>query len=132
MIHSWNLFGLNNGYCGATVCLLCDDGYVKQVVGPYLMSSGWRTEALATHLEMPELNRKAFKATIGTKVENRTSAGVSHDDFGEIVYRADEFIVGSVSARIRQEWYDVMRIKIESKHEGYRFFQIAVDSIFEG
>ncbi len=83
------------------------------------MSSGWRTEALATHLEMPELNRKAFKVTIGTKVEKRTSAGVSYDDFGEIVYREDEFIVGSVSARIRQEWYDVMHIQIESRHQGY-------------
>jgi len=132
VIHSWNLFGLNDGYCGATVCFLCDDGYEKEVVGPYLMSSGWRTEALATHLEMPELNRKAFKVTIGTKIEKRTSAGVSYDDFGEIVYRDDEFIGGSVSARIRQEWYDVMHIKIESRHQGYRFFQLTNNSKFEG
>jgi hypothetical protein len=54
VFHSWNLFGLKDGYCGATVCFFCDDGYEKEVVGPYLMSSGWRTEALATHLEMPE------------------------------------------------------------------------------
>jgi hypothetical protein len=60
---------------------------------------------LATHLEMPELNRKV---TIGTIVEKRTSAGVSYVVFGEIVHRDDEFIVGSVSARIRQEWNDVM------------------------
>jgi serine/threonine protein kinase len=26
MIHSWNLFGLTDN--GATVCFLCDDGYV--------------------------------------------------------------------------------------------------------
>ncbi len=56
------------------------------------MSSGWGTEALATHLEMPDLNRKAFEVTIVTKVEKRTSAGVSYDDFGEIIYRDDEFI----------------------------------------
>jgi hypothetical protein len=72
------------------------------------MACGWRTEALATHLEMPELNRKAFKVTTGTKVEKRASAGVSYDGFGEIVHREDEFIVGSVSARIRQKWYDVL------------------------
>jgi hypothetical protein len=53
VIHSWNLFGRNDCYCGATVCFLRDDGYEEEVVGPYLMSSGWRTEALATHLEMP-------------------------------------------------------------------------------
>ena len=39
VVHSWNLFGLKDGYCGATVCFLCDDGYEKEVVGPYLMSS---------------------------------------------------------------------------------------------
>jgi hypothetical protein len=51
-----------------------------------------------------------------------------YDDFGEIVYRDD---VGSVSARIHQEWYDVMHIKIESRHQVYRFFQLAVNSVFE-
>jgi hypothetical protein len=49
VIYSWNLFGLKDGYCGATFCFFCDDGNEKEVVGPYLMSSGWRTEALATH-----------------------------------------------------------------------------------
>jgi hypothetical protein len=132
VIHSWNLFGRNDGYCGATVCFLRDDGYYKEVDGPYLMSSGWRTEALATHLEMPELNRKAFKVTFGAKIEKRTSAGVSYDDFGEKVYRVDEFIVGSVSVRIRQEWYDIVHIKIESRHQGYSFFQRAVNLVFEG
>jgi hypothetical protein len=34
--------------------------------------------------------------TVGTKVEKRTTVGVSYDDFGEIVYKDDEFIVGSV------------------------------------
>jgi hypothetical protein len=29
------------------------------------------------------MNRKAFKVTIGTKIEKRTSAGVSYDDFGD-------------------------------------------------
>lgn len=122
VIHSWEATN-TDGYCGATVCFLRDNGYGKEVVGPYLMG-GWRTEALATHLEMPELNRKAFKVTIGTKVEKKTSAGVLYDDFGEIVYKDDEFIVGSVSTRIREEWYDVMHIKIESRHRGYSFFQL--------
>jgi hypothetical protein len=48
---------------------------------------------------MPELNQKAFKVTVGTKVEKRTSVGVSYDDFGEIVYKDDEFVVGSITDR---------------------------------
>ena len=51
--------------------------------------------------------------------------------FGDIVYKDDEFVVGSVTDRIRKEWYNVMYIKIESRHQGYRFFQIAVNSVFE-
>lgn len=46
-------------------------------------------------------------------MEKRASAGVSYDDFGEVVYEDDEFVVGSVNARIRKEWYNVMYIKIE-------------------
>jgi hypothetical protein len=69
VIHSWNLFGRNDCYCGATVCFLRDNNY--EVVGPYLMGYDWRDcKALVAHLRM---NRKAFKVTIGTKIENRTS-----------------------------------------------------------
>jgi hypothetical protein len=77
MIHSWNLFGPNDGYCGATVCIL-RDGYEVEV---YSMGYDWSDyKALVNHLKM---NRKAFKVTIGTKIEKRTSAGVSYDDFGD-------------------------------------------------
>jgi hypothetical protein len=40
-------------------------------------------------------------------------------------------IVGSVTTRIRKEWYNVMHIKIESGNEGYRFFQLSDNSRFE-
>jgi hypothetical protein len=33
VIHSWNLFGRNDGYCGATVCFLRDNGYEEEVDG---------------------------------------------------------------------------------------------------
>lgn len=96
------------------------------------MGYDWRDyKALVSHLKMPELNQKAFKVTVGTKVEKRTSVGVSYDDFGEIVYKDDEFVVGSVTARIRKEWHNVMYIKIESRHQGSRFFQLSDNSRFE-
>jgi hypothetical protein len=96
------------------------------------MGYDWRDyKALVAYLKMPELNRKAFKVAIGIKFEKRTSAGVSSDDFGEIVYSDDEFILGPISARICQDWYDVMHIKIESRHQGYRFFQLAFNSVLE-
>ncbi|KAL5037474.1 hypothetical protein RTP6_004904 [Batrachochytrium dendrobatidis] len=104
----------------------------NEVKGPYLMGYDWRDyKALVSQLKMPGLNQKAFKVTVGTKVEKRTSVGVSYDDFGEIVYKDDEFIVGSVTARIRKEWYNVMYIKVESRHQGYRFFQLTNNSKFE-
>ncbi|KAH9266973.1 hypothetical protein BASA84_000883 [Batrachochytrium salamandrivorans] len=105
----------------------------RKFKGPYLMGYDWGgLQGLSiSHLKMPELNQKAFKVTVGTKVEKRTSAGISYDDFGDIVYKDDEFIVGSVTARIRKEWYNVMYIKIETRHQGYRFFQLSDNSRFE-
>lgn len=124
VVHSWRSSDLN-GYGGDKVTFLCDDGYEVEVQGPYLMSYEWRDyKALVSHLKMPELNQKAFKVTVGTKVDKITPVGISHD-FGEIVYKDDEFIVGSVTARIRKEWYNVMYIKIERRHRGYSFFQLS-------
>jgi hypothetical protein len=54
---------------------------------------------------MPEWYARAFKVTIGTKM---ASGGISYDGFGEIVYKGDEFVVGSVADRARQEWYNVL------------------------
>ena len=107
-VYSWKASD-STGYCGAELTFLCDDGYEKEVKSPYLMGYDWRDfKALVSHLKMPEVNQKAFKVTVGTKVEKRISAGVSHDDFGEIVYKDDEFVVGSVTDRIRKKWYYVV------------------------
>ncbi len=131
VVHRWKSSD-STGYCGAELTFLCDNGYEQEVKGPYLMGYDWRDyKALVSHLKMPELNQKAFKVTVGTKVEKRTSVGVSYDDFGEIVYKDDEFVVGSVTARIRKEWHNVMYIKIESRHQGSRFFQLSDNSRFE-
>ena len=87
VVHTWESSD-NNGYCGAELTFLCDNGYEQEVKGPYLMGYYWRDyKALVSHLKMSELNRKAFKVTVGTKVEKRTAVGVSYDDFGEIVYK---------------------------------------------
>ncbi|OAJ42904.1 hypothetical protein BDEG_26296 [Batrachochytrium dendrobatidis JEL423] len=91
---------------GPEITLCTVGNQVTEVKGPYLMGYDWRDyKALVSQLKMPGLNQKAFKVTVGTKVEKRTSVGVSYDDFGEIVYKDDEFIVGSVTARIRKEWH---------------------------
>ena len=97
-MHSWKSSD-STGYCGAELTFLCDAGYEQEVKGPYLMGYRRDSKALVSHLKMPELNQKAFKVTVGTKVKKRTSAGVSYDDFGEIVYKDDEFVVGSVIFR---------------------------------
>jgi hypothetical protein len=88
VVHRWKSSD-STGYCGAALTFLRDNGYEQEVKGPYLMGFDWRDyKALVSHLKMPELNQKAFKVTVGTKVEKRTSVGVSYDDFGEIVEAA--------------------------------------------
>jgi hypothetical protein len=125
VVHSWKSSD-SNGYSGYELTFLCDDGYEREVKGPYLMNYDWQDyKALVSYLKMPELNLKAFKVTVGINV------GVSYGEFAEIVYKDDEFIVGSVTARIRKEWYNLMYIKIESRHQGYRFFQLSDNSRFE-
>jgi hypothetical protein len=122
VVHSWKSSD-STGYCGAELTFLSDNGYEQEVKGPYLMGYDWRDyKALVSHLKMPELNQKALKVTVVTKVEKRTYVGVSYDDFVEIVYKDDKFIVGSVTDRIRKEWYNVMFIKIESRHQKYLLF----------
>jgi len=128
VVHCWKSCR-SDGYGGATLTFLCDNGYEEEVKGPYLMDCDWQDyKTLVAHLRMPELNARAFKVTVGTKVEKKTSVGVSYDEFGKIVYKDDEFIVGSISARIRQEWYGIMHIKIETRQQGYRFFQLTSKS----
>jgi hypothetical protein len=96
------------------------------------MSYDWRDcKSLEAHLEMHELSTRALKVTIGTKLEKKTWIGVSYSEFGEIVYQDDDFVVGLVTDRIRPEWYDVIYIKIESGHQGYRFFQLTSNSNLE-
>ena len=130
-MHSWKSSD-SNGYCGAELTFLCDNGYEQEVKGPYLMGYDWRDyKALVSQLKMPGLNQKAFKVTVGTRMEKRTCVGISCDNLGQIVYKDDGFIVGSVTARIRKEWYNVMYIKVESRHQGYRFFQLTNNSKFE-
>jgi hypothetical protein len=43
---------------------LSDDGSKKEVAGPYIGVSSVKLEALATHLEMPELLTKETKKLI--------------------------------------------------------------------
>jgi hypothetical protein len=131
VVHEWRLSD-SNGFGGSTVTFLCDNGYEREVKGPYVMlGCSWgEFKALVAHLNMPELNRQAFKVTIGTKADKKNYTAFSYD-FEKIVYKDDVFIVGPIGARIRQEWYDTMHIKIESRHGVSRFFQLTRNSKFE-
>ena len=104
VVPSWDP-AWQNGYCGAQVTFLLENGTFKTVKGPYKANPKWGTlESLANHLSRPELlnNARTFKV-----VRKYDSRGSFNWTMKEIVYTETIRSIEPIKPKILKKWHDL-------------------------